>query len=440
MSQPNEGRGKADWSAPPRDFRGGLVAEPEGRRAGPASDPTPPPPEPDSLAAAREWLQSAPRRLVGLQRMQLIDAVARTERAYDEFPELEFAMPRGGLVEALRLAVDGVTDDAAIPLLMAGVLLDGAPSSSCLAVLLHRMAGAGHGDVIAPIIAILAQRRSFGGEEIAPVLDELCRQQRNTAALAAISQVLGHLGADPDAALSQLGLALSRLLPDAGSGDGDPSALAKVVLSARNRVQPAIRPQATAAQGAALLTLAERVAAKLPQRSPLPSRTASTARRAGAAAVPALAVPSPQIGGAEVEWLPLMQVGRAGERSKAEICARPGQTGHLVYGPYARLAAGDYRVRMCWTAGRPVRSAPRDQPIATIEAVSRYGKSYLAQRELRLEDCTRPEHDLLFHVGGRPTAPAPAIEVRVWTSGIVPLTVSSISVALVAPLSARLRR
>ena len=91
---------------------------------------------------------------------------------------------------------------------------------------------------------------------MAPVLDELCRQQRDTAALAAVSEVLGHFGADADGAMRQLDAALGRMLPDAGSGDGDPSGLAKLVLSARNRVQPARRPQAMAAQGVALLALA----------------------------------------------------------------------------------------------------------------------------------------------------------------------------------------
>jgi len=141
-------------------------------------------------------------------------------------------------------------------------------------------------------------------------------------------------------------------------------------------------------------------------------------------------VPGPLTCGDEVEWLPVMRVGHAGERNHAGVCAKPGHTGHLVYGPYARLGAGDYRVRVCWSAGRPLRTVQRDQPIATIEAVSRYGKTYLAQRELLVEDYDRPEHDLLFHVGGRPS-PTASVEVRVWTSGIVPLTVSSIAVELV---------
>ena len=94
-------------------------------------------------------------------------------------------------------------------------------------------------------------------------------------------------------------------------------------------------------------------------------------------------------------------------------------------------------------AGQPEvmeRSAGDQHALTVLVGPSGYGKTYLAQRELRLEDCDRPAHDLLFHVGGRATAPASAIEVRVWTSGIVPLTVSSISVELVGLPSTRLSR
>jgi hypothetical protein len=132
-----------------------------------------------------------------------------------------------------------------------------------------------------------------------------------------------------------------------------------------------------------------------------------------------------------VEWLPVMKVGPAGERNHAGVCARPGQTGHLVYGPYVKLGAGDYRVRVRWSAGQPLRTFPRFQPVATIEAVSRHGKTYLAQRQLRVEDYVGPEHELLFHIAGR-SSPALPIEVRVWTSGAVPLTLSSITVERIA--------
>jgi hypothetical protein len=139
----------------------------------------------------------------------------------------------------------------------------------------------------------------------------------------------------------------------------------------------------------------------------------------------------PGTSAALVEWLPVMKVGPAGERNHAGVCAKPGQPGHLVYGPYVKLGAGDYRVRVRWSAGQPSRTFPRFQRVATIEAVSRHGKTYLAQRQLRVEDYVRPEHELLFHVPGR-SSPALPVEVRVWTSGAVPLALSSITVERIA--------
>jgi glycosyltransferase involved in cell wall biosynthesis len=132
-----------------------------------------------------------------------------------------------------------------------------------------------------------------------------------------------------------------------------------------------------------------------------------------------------------VEWLPAMTAGGAGERRHAGICAKPGTAGHLVYGPYVKLGAGDYRVRVRWDAGQPTQDVPRGRPAATIEAVSGYGNTYLAQRQLRVEDCLRPEHELRFRIDRR-LPPALPVEVRVWTSGAVPLTVNSITVEPIA--------
>ena len=88
-------------------------------------------------------------------------------------------------------------------------------------------------------------------------------------------------------------------------------------------------------------------------------------------------------------------------------------------------------VRINWSAGRPLRAVPRDQLVATIEAVTGDGKTYLAQRELWADDYARPVHELSFDLGERAPSTSP-IEVRVWTSGAVPLTLSSITVERIA--------
>jgi hypothetical protein len=132
-----------------------------------------------------------------------------------------------------------------------------------------------------------------------------------------------------------------------------------------------------------------------------------------------------------VEWLQLMSVGPAGERNHAGVSATPGQPGHLVYGPYVKLGAGHYRVRVHWRAERPLHPVPPDRLIATIEVVTGDGKTYLAQREMRIDNYARPVHELSFNLSESALSNSP-IEVRVWTGGMVPLTVSSITVERIA--------
>jgi hypothetical protein len=132
-----------------------------------------------------------------------------------------------------------------------------------------------------------------------------------------------------------------------------------------------------------------------------------------------------------VEWLQLMSVGPAGERTPAGVSTIPGEAGHLVYGPYVRLGAGHYRVRVHWSAGQPLRAVLRSHLVATIEVVTGDGKTYLAQRELRVGNYAQPVHELSLDLSERALATSP-IEVRVWTGGMVPLTVSSITVERIA--------
>jgi hypothetical protein len=439
MSQGIERQNKADWRSRSAWVQGALSTL--AARAPPdphSNDRQTRAAEPDRLGAAREGLRAAPRRLAGLAGEQLIEAVVRIEDCYGEFPELEIEVPRRALVDELRSSLDSVDAEAAVPLLMACAALDSSPSSASVAPLLDTMARAGQGDAIAGVVAILARRRTFSADEIAPAVAELCRQGRLPAALALTAAASGHRDGDPGAAAVALGAGLKRILFAGGDAPVDPSGLARIVLSARNRVQRSPRPPAKSSPGRQLLApplleLAERVAAKLPRRavSLAPIATTTAPWRTGRLGFAEFAAQWPEICGVQIEWLPVMKVGRAGERRHAGICAKPGQTGHLLYGPYVKLGAGDYRVRVRWSAGRPARTVPRFQPVATIEAVSRYGKTYLAQRQLRVEDTLSPEHEILFHIAGRPPPSFP-IEVRVWTSGAVPLTVSSITVERIA--------
>jgi glycosyltransferase involved in cell wall biosynthesis len=205
---------------------------------------------------------------------------------------------------------------------------------------------------------------------------------------------------------------------------------------APHRAQRSTRPSGKNNPDARVRDLAERTAARLARLNTPPSPLAATPVPGHTGRPGAVQFAAPEICGMAVEWLPAMKIGRAGERRAGGICAKPGQAGHLVYGPYVKLGAGDYRVHVCWDAGPPTRKIPRGQPVATIEAVSRYGKTYLAQRQLRLDDYAGSQHELRLRIAKRP-APL-AIEVRVWTCGAVPLTVSSITVERLAPPSQEL--
>lgn len=168
-----------------------------------------------------------------------------------------------------------------------------------------------------------------------------------------------------------------------------------------------------------LVALAERAAAKLREPPPPPLIRAPSLR--------------PIAGGGAVEWLPSMQVGPAGKRTAAGIEGAAGQAGHLVYGPYARLLAGDYRVRVRCEVGQPAAPWLPETPVATIEAVSGHGQTYLAQRELTHAAGGSAEHDLEFRIEATATSMRQAVEVRVWTNGLVPLTVASIAIERIGP-------
>jgi hypothetical protein len=428
MSQGIERQDKAEWRPPSAWVcgAGSNLAEPS--RIWPE--------ESNCVAAAGEWLLAAPRRLAGLAGKQLIDAVARIEEAYDQFPELEIDIPRRALVDELRGLWDGAGDGPALPLLMACAALDPVPEAELVAAVLEGMVRAGRGEASARAIAILARRRAIAGDEIAPAVAELCRQGQLPAALALSAQASGD--GDPEAVAVALGTGLQRLLFAGDDAAMDPSRLARTILSAQHRVQRSTRPHARDGPGPRsptpqLLELAGRVAAKLPRQpvSPPPIAATTAPWRTGRLGFAEFAAQWPEICGVAIEWLPAMRVGRAGERRPAGLCAKPGEAGHLVYGPYVKLGAGDYRVRVHWRGGRPTRHVPQGQPVATIEVVSRYGKTYLAQLRLRAEDCLNPEHEVMFHIIGR-SPPAFPVEVRVWTGGAVPLTVSSITVERIA--------
>jgi hypothetical protein len=147
---------------------------------------------------------------------------------------------------------------------------------------------------------------------------------------------------------------------------------------------------------------------------------------------PALAQVSAQFfAGKPVEWLPMMRVGSMAKRIDGVVQAQPSVGGHVVYGPYYRLPSGEYRVRVCLDAALPSNGVESSRSVAMLEAAS--GETYLAQRGIETQDCDEHDYELSFALADTPAqAEPPPIEVRVWTSGLAPLTVSSITIQRVS--------
>ncbi len=391
----------------------------------------PAPPEPvtgETLVSAQALLSALHSDLGSAGLDRLIEVYEWVERAYEEFPELEQEFPREDLAEKLRSATHSLADGAAVPLLMLCVALD--PSSASVSGLLEKMSRSPHDQAIVGVVRVLARTRDFTWDEVAPAIEQLRLQRRMDAVLAIISEVLDRLHLAPDRGALEFGNILKRLLIDGDdSGNIDPTFFAGIAWSARKRLRRPTRRRARGNRDEAALSLAERVSAKLfatrlsPPPPVLPPRLAWPSRRLAFAEF-AVQWPKRSV---EVDWLPMMRVGDAGDRIDGVLRARPGQKGHIVYGPYFRLPPSEYHVRVRMDAGRAWGWS--HHPVARVEAVTDQGQSYLARHTIGPQDCSRRQHEFSFVVTEAAASRGHNIlELRVWTSGTVPLSLSSITV------------
>jgi hypothetical protein len=146
----------------------------------------------------------------------------------------------------------------------------------------------------------------------------------------------------------------------------------------------------------------------------------------------------------EQEWLPLLSVGNAGERCDGVVQTRPGQAGHVVFGPYRHLLPGHYRVRVAMEATSLLPpsdndGADGDDPLAVIDIASAIGTICLARCSLRPEDLGERHHTLSFSVS-EPMAlgPEAVVEIRVWTNGLITASIASVTVERLAGENAAL--
>ena len=386
----------------------------------------------ETLASGREFLASLQPAVALAGPEHMVAAIERVDDIYETFPELELAYPRRALVEVLSAAADRLPYELAVPVLMFCAALD-TSGAAPIGRLLESVSCAGQSDAIIGVLRALAGPRGFIWADVAPVIAQLLRQDRRDLAIAVISEVIGHFTLAQDQGTLQLGEILNHFLHNPDHTEAvDPVVLAKTVWSARNRLEGATSPAPSRTRNGALLALAGRVAEKLSFSSlspPPPEMPAYLGWRSGRLSFAEFASQWSVASGFSVDCLPNMSIGSGGERRDGVVRAITGQAGHVVYGPYLQLPPGEYRVQIHLEAKPSGQRIFRRQKLAVLEVVAEAGSKYLGARDLRLTDFEQRDHDLTFVVTPAPgQRPHDNIEVRVWTAGVVPFTISSIGV------------
>ena len=211
-----------------------------------------------SLSLGQAYIDSVGKNIGSLGGGELIDALERLDRAYDEFPELELDRPRGALLKDLRSAAENMPDRSAVPLLMYCV----AASPSCpslLASLVEKIINSDYWPLLPTVFCSLCRYREFGWRAIGPVITVLQQQGRTETVLPLISEVLNCTAFTKEESTSEFGDVLKRLLSDQHRLGIDSAMLAQVVRSARRRLsRPSLGGSGpTSREG--LLAMAERL-------------------------------------------------------------------------------------------------------------------------------------------------------------------------------------
>jgi uncharacterized protein DUF4214 len=215
-----------------------------------------------SLALARAYVDAMQQSVAPLVGAELIDALGRLDRAYDEFPELELDRPRRGVLEGLQSTAEGLPDRIAIPLLMYCAAA-GPPGSSALAVLVAKISESDFHPLLSSVLCSLCQGREFCWTAIEPVLTVLRQRCGPETGLQLISQVVSCANLATEENASEFGDVLKGLLRGRQQLEIDSATLARAVGSARRRLsRPHLDPSRPASSDA-LLATAERLRSTL---------------------------------------------------------------------------------------------------------------------------------------------------------------------------------
>lgn len=376
-----------------------------------------------SRAEAQAWLAEAARAIGALPRAQFAATFLRIESAYEQFPELEAALPRRALFRQLRAGAAGLPDAEALALLLLCAAAEPSDGAS-LAALFERAALAGGSAGALAVARLFRPYVALGWRELAPAVAALSAGGAGDAIPAILSEVLGGAGCPPrDAA--ELGRVLAPIAGGEGFAAAAPAALARAAAGARRALEaadlgPAPLPPVARQLGDAEEAPRERwmaLAGRLKERLRPPPRLEAKAPAAwpigevgfasflGQWPDLAIKVPACQLYTRYAD-LDADGVLRAERHAGAAFC----------YGPYLNLPAGRYRVRLLGEAGagadyrveafrRPEEGGPvpvcerlyvREAPIAGAIA------EFTFESDLELRD---------FEVVMRVTSPSAAVAV-----------------------------
>jgi hypothetical protein len=211
-----------------------------------------------SLTLGRAYIDTVRGSIGTLGGGELLNALERLERAYDQFPELELDRPRHALLDSLQSTAENLPDRAAIPLLIYCVAA-GRPCSSALGSLVEKIVKSDFQPLLPAVLRSLVRGRLPCWSAIAPVVGLLRQQGRTDTALQLISEVLACTQLATAADVAELGDVLRQLLENRRQPVIDSAVLARAAVSARARLSHPSSGRGGQASRKALLATAERL-------------------------------------------------------------------------------------------------------------------------------------------------------------------------------------
>ena len=206
-----------------------------------------------SLAQARAYIEMVRERIGSLGQPELIDALNRIDRVYQEFPELALERPRASSPPLVTLLLDRIVraDHTSEPR--------------------HAYQGGGMVklSMVTDVSSVLGRFQELRWDDIEPVVSELRQQGRADTATEVISAVLDRLTFSDEASSAGFADVLTSLLADGEPLEIDSGWLAQLVIAVRHRLSPSFRCGPAAGSKGSLLAMAERL--RIAPRPTLPT-------------------------------------------------------------------------------------------------------------------------------------------------------------------------